>query len=87
MPAVAEKSDGSGRVVEVRASDLADFLGCTASFLSRATHAGWQCKGVDVRRYVVWMDPKSKGRASHYELPVGDAVQIIPQEYHANYDL
>lgn len=87
MPVVAEEEDDSGRVVQVAASDLADFLDCTPSFLSRATHADWQCKGMEVRRYAVWENAEKKGRVSHYELPASVAVQVIPKEYHATYDL
>jgi len=73
--------------VSVKAGDLAEYLDRTPTFLSRALHNDWECAGVRVRRFAVWENDERRNRVSHYEIPISEAVQIIPREYHQVYDL
>lgn len=82
-PAVSDERE---RKVRVKPGDLANYLGVTDSWLSRAVHNRWNAAGVDVELYVVWRT-RNKGRVSHYELPVHIARDIIPKSEHPKYDL
>ncbi len=82
----AVEDGAEDRTVSVKAADLANYLGVSENYLSRAVHRRWHAGGVDVELYAVW-ETRNKKRVSHYELPERIARRIIPSSEKPKYDL
>ena len=83
MPVVSEESQ---KTVAVQPKDLAEYLGVSRTYLSRATQNRWNAKGVDVELYAVYRT-RNENITSHYELPLDVAVTVIPPSEHKKFDL
>jgi len=83
MPVVSEDNQ---KTVAVQPKDLAEYLGVTRTYLSRATQNRWNANGVDVELYAVYQT-RNENYTSHYELPLDVAVSVIPPSEHKKYDL
>lgn len=81
MPVTADED----RTVYFKAGDLADYLGVSGAYLSKATHKDYLAGGFRVSQWAVW---HWKGnRVDGYEVPEQVARQIVPSSEKPKYDL